>query len=258
MQRKVGRQGLLLLARRTVDGAQGAESDTVILSFVRSNANASIGFVEDWRRLNVAITRAKRALIMVGNARTIGAADVGDAPGDLLRHAAQTHAIYTCPSGYTSAEAAARADTSADATVDAGAIEALAATADELVSGASSTHAAKRGRAAPPAPPTVTDHVAVPPPAARPSPSSQSGGGRAAAVGSVAQRVIPARRSADGDDDAEVGPDPDVAYLEQRAAEIESFVAECRRADAAKLEKRQQEERAARAPFAPPPLYVEL
>ena len=99
----------------TVDGAQGAESDTVILSFVRSNANASIGFVEDWRRLNVAITRAKRALIMVGNARTIGAADVGDAPGDLVRRPAQTRAIYTCPSGYTSAEAAARADASADA-----------------------------------------------------------------------------------------------------------------------------------------------
>ena len=47
----------------TVDGFQGAESDVVILSFVR--CGRSIGFLKDFRRLNVALTRAKTALWMV-------------------------------------------------------------------------------------------------------------------------------------------------------------------------------------------------
>ena len=63
---------------RTVDGFQGGECDFVIVSFVRSNVHSNIGFLEDFRRLNVAVTRARNSLIMVGNAQTLtnGSADL--------------------------------------------------------------------------------------------------------------------------------------------------------------------------------------
>ncbi len=55
----------------TVDSYQGNESDYIIISFVRSNPKGGIGFLHDFRRLNVAITRARLALLMVGNAATL-------------------------------------------------------------------------------------------------------------------------------------------------------------------------------------------
>jgi len=51
----------------TVDGYQGREKEVIVLSFVRSNREGELGFLTDFRRLNVALTRAKRKLIAVGD-----------------------------------------------------------------------------------------------------------------------------------------------------------------------------------------------
>ena len=55
----------------TVDSFQGRESDVIVFSTVRSNADGEIGFLEDHRRLNVMWTRARIALIIVGNQDTL-------------------------------------------------------------------------------------------------------------------------------------------------------------------------------------------
>lgn len=55
----------------TVDGFQGQEKDIIYISLVRSNDRAAIGFLSDERRLNVAMTRAKMKLVMVGDLSTL-------------------------------------------------------------------------------------------------------------------------------------------------------------------------------------------
>ena len=55
----------------TVDGFQGQERDIIVISLVRSNDEGQIGFLRDLRRMNVAITRARMKLIIMGNASTM-------------------------------------------------------------------------------------------------------------------------------------------------------------------------------------------
>ena len=56
----------------TVDGFQGREKEVVLISLVRSNSNGEIGFLADTRRTNVALTRARRAMKVVGDSATLG------------------------------------------------------------------------------------------------------------------------------------------------------------------------------------------
>jgi predicted DNA helicase len=61
----------LKIEAKSVDGFQGREKEIIILSLVRANKNEEIGFLSDIRRLNVAITRPKRKLIVVADVKTI-------------------------------------------------------------------------------------------------------------------------------------------------------------------------------------------
>ncbi len=64
-------QGIGLVIN-TIDGFQGQERDVVYISLVRSNAKGKIGFLSDIRRMNVAMTRARKQLVVVGDSATIG------------------------------------------------------------------------------------------------------------------------------------------------------------------------------------------
>jgi ATP-dependent RNA/DNA helicase IGHMBP2 len=57
----------------TVDAFQGQERDIIAISFVRSNEKSEVGFLADIRRTNVAITRARKKLLMMGDSATLGA-----------------------------------------------------------------------------------------------------------------------------------------------------------------------------------------
>ena len=60
-----------LITVNTVDGFQGQERDVIVISLVRANEKGEIGFLNDLRRMNVAITRARMKLIILGNADTL-------------------------------------------------------------------------------------------------------------------------------------------------------------------------------------------
>ena len=60
-----------LITVNTVDGFQGQERDVIFISLVRANEDGQIGFLNDLRRMNVAITRARMKLVILGDASTL-------------------------------------------------------------------------------------------------------------------------------------------------------------------------------------------
>jgi ATP-dependent RNA/DNA helicase IGHMBP2 len=56
----------------TIDSFQGQERDVVYISMVRSNTTGDIGFLSDIRRMNVAMTRARKKLVVIGDSSTLG------------------------------------------------------------------------------------------------------------------------------------------------------------------------------------------
>lgn len=71
---KVGQVSLESIVVGSIDSMQGMENDVVILSLVRSNETRTVGFLAEHRRLNVAMTRPKRQLCVIGDSETISGA----------------------------------------------------------------------------------------------------------------------------------------------------------------------------------------
>jgi predicted DNA helicase len=87
--RPLAQQGLEI---GTVDGFQGREKEAIVLDLVRSNERAELGFLNDTRRMNVALTRAKRFLLVLGDSATLAEHSYYKA---LLAHAEQTGAYLS-------------------------------------------------------------------------------------------------------------------------------------------------------------------
>jgi len=73
----------------TVDGFQGREKEAVVVSLTRANADGEVGFLADVRRMNVALTRARKKLVVVGDGATVARHPFYEA---FLRHAQATGA----------------------------------------------------------------------------------------------------------------------------------------------------------------------
>jgi regulator of nonsense transcripts 1 len=74
-RRMTGNSGPPYIEVSSVDGFQGREKEAVVFSAVRSNDYGAIGFTSDWRRINVSFTRARRALVVIGNEVTLRRGD---------------------------------------------------------------------------------------------------------------------------------------------------------------------------------------
>ena len=74
LDRIVGSSGVVGLNVGTVDSFQGGERDVILYGFTRSNQNGSVGFLDELRRANVAFTRAKNQLVLVGDLTTLTSA----------------------------------------------------------------------------------------------------------------------------------------------------------------------------------------
>ncbi|OAY66404.1 putative helicase MAGATAMA 3 [Ananas comosus] len=89
-----GEQSDQVVDINTVDGFQGREKEVVIFSCVRANEGKGIGFVSDFRRMNVGITRARSAVLVVGSASTLVQDDHW---GNLVKSAKDDNCFFEVP-----------------------------------------------------------------------------------------------------------------------------------------------------------------
>ena len=78
----------------TIDSFQGQEKEAIIVSLVRSNEDGDIGFLKDYRRMNVAMTRAKEQLFVIGDSATIGADAFYNAFLSYVEKAGSYHTVW--------------------------------------------------------------------------------------------------------------------------------------------------------------------
>ncbi|KAF8446671.1 P-loop containing nucleoside triphosphate hydrolase protein [Terfezia claveryi] len=69
----------------SIDGFQGREKDVVVISLVRSNETGEIGFLREGRRMNVAVTRPRRCLVVIGDGETLGGRGGGGRGGGAVK-----------------------------------------------------------------------------------------------------------------------------------------------------------------------------
>ncbi|KAL6652173.1 hypothetical protein ACP70R_011098 [Stipagrostis hirtigluma subsp. patula] len=81
----------------SVDGFQGSEEDIIVVSTVRSNSAGSIGFLSNFRRANVALTRARHCLWILGNAATLRGS--GSVWAELVRDAVDRRCFFNWDDG---------------------------------------------------------------------------------------------------------------------------------------------------------------
>lgn len=80
------------IAVNTIDSFQGQERDVVYISLTRSNSDGSIGFLSDTRRMNVAMTRARKKLVIIGDSSTLSKSDFY---ADFIQYAEQLDAYHS-------------------------------------------------------------------------------------------------------------------------------------------------------------------
>ena len=81
------------LSIQTVDGFQGQERDIMVIGLTRSNAEGTVGFLSEYRRMNVAMTRARMHLLVIGDSATLGADDFY---AGFTQHCETTGAYRSC------------------------------------------------------------------------------------------------------------------------------------------------------------------
>ena len=81
------------LTIQTVDGFQGQERDIMVIGLTRSNAAGDVGFLSEHRRMNVAMTRARMHLLVIGDSATLG---TDPFYADFIQHCEQTGAYRSC------------------------------------------------------------------------------------------------------------------------------------------------------------------
>lgn len=81
----------------TIDSFQGQEAECIILSLVRSNQNQQIGFLNDYRRINVALTRAQKRLYVIGDSATIGSDQFYSKMLDYFEEIGAYHSVFEIP-----------------------------------------------------------------------------------------------------------------------------------------------------------------